>query len=130
MCARGVAAGALTVGDTVLFLTLMAQLYAPLNYFGALFWGFGGCWRGVEVWDVLGGGPPPPLSLTLARSAPRPPTHPTPNTTRAGTYYRMLQQYAIVGTPPPPPPVQIWGRAGRGGPERRGRGEGEPSRRP
>lgn len=26
--------GTLTVGDTVLFLTLMAQLYGPLNFFG------------------------------------------------------------------------------------------------
>lgn len=37
MCAalvQGVANGSLTVGDTVLFVTLMQQLYAPLNYFG------------------------------------------------------------------------------------------------
>ena len=54
VCARGVAAGALTVGDTVLFLTLMAQLYAPLNYFGALlgFGGFGGF--GVFLRGCLG----------------------------------------------------------------------------
>ena len=35
LCTGGVARGSLTVGDTVLFLTLMAQLYGPLNFFGA-----------------------------------------------------------------------------------------------
>jgi ABC-type multidrug transport system fused ATPase/permease subunit len=29
--------GKLTVGDTVLFLTLMAQLYGPLNFFGTYY---------------------------------------------------------------------------------------------
>lgn len=29
--------GNLTVGDTVLFLTLMAQLYGPLNFFGTYY---------------------------------------------------------------------------------------------
>lgn len=29
--------GTLTVGDTVLFLTLMAQLYGPLNFFGTYY---------------------------------------------------------------------------------------------
>ncbi len=32
---QGVAEGRLTVGDAVLFITLMQQLYAPLNYFGS-----------------------------------------------------------------------------------------------
>ena len=32
---QGVAKGTLTVGDTILFLSLLSQLYAPLNYFGA-----------------------------------------------------------------------------------------------
>lgn len=31
------ARGDLTVGDTVLFLTMMAQLYAPLNFFGTYY---------------------------------------------------------------------------------------------
>jgi len=31
---QGVANGTLTVGDTILFLSLLSQLYAPLNYFG------------------------------------------------------------------------------------------------
>lgn len=34
-CNQGVAEGRLTVGDAVLFITLMQQLYAPLNYFGS-----------------------------------------------------------------------------------------------
>lgn len=29
--------GLLTVGDAVLFITLMQQLYAPLNYFGSYY---------------------------------------------------------------------------------------------
>lgn len=42
-CDQGVAEGRLTVGDAVLFITLMQQLYGPLNYFGSycarLAWG-------------------------------------------------------------------------------------------
>lgn len=34
---QGVADGILTVGDAVLFITLMQQLYAPLNYFGSYY---------------------------------------------------------------------------------------------
>ena len=34
---QGVAKGRLTVGDAVLFITLMQQLYAPLNYFGTYY---------------------------------------------------------------------------------------------
>lgn len=34
---QGVADGQLTVGDAVLFVTLMQQLYAPLNYFGTYY---------------------------------------------------------------------------------------------
>lgn len=34
---KGVADGELTVGDAVLFVTLMQQLYAPLNYFGTYY---------------------------------------------------------------------------------------------
>ena len=37
VCSAGVARGELSVGDVVLFLTLMAQLFAPLNWFGALY---------------------------------------------------------------------------------------------
>ncbi|GBF99523.1 hypothetical protein Rsub_11957 [Raphidocelis subcapitata] len=37
LCTAGVAKGTLTVGDTVLFLTLMAQLYGPLNFFGTYY---------------------------------------------------------------------------------------------
>lgn len=32
---QGVANGSLSVGDTVLFITILQQLYVPLNYFGA-----------------------------------------------------------------------------------------------
>ena len=31
---QGIANGSLTVGDAVLFVTLMQQLYGPLNFFG------------------------------------------------------------------------------------------------
>ncbi|CAL5222423.1 g4785 [Coccomyxa viridis] len=37
VCVKGVADGKLTVGDAVLFITLMQQLYAPLNYFGSYY---------------------------------------------------------------------------------------------
>lgn len=37
MCTYGVAHGTLTVGDTVLFVTMMQQLYAPLNFFGTYY---------------------------------------------------------------------------------------------
>jgi ATP-binding cassette subfamily B (MDR/TAP) protein 6 len=37
VCVFGVAAGTLTVGDTVLFLTMMQQLYVPLTYFGSYY---------------------------------------------------------------------------------------------
>ncbi|KAK9835927.1 hypothetical protein WJX84_005950 [Apatococcus fuscideae] len=37
VCTNGVAKGKLTVGDAVLFITLMQQLYAPLNYFGTYY---------------------------------------------------------------------------------------------
>ena len=37
VCTAGVADGSLTVGDVVLFVTLMQQLYAPLNFFGSYY---------------------------------------------------------------------------------------------
>lgn len=37
ICTYGVANGTLTVGDTVLFVTMMQQLYAPLNFFGTYY---------------------------------------------------------------------------------------------
>ncbi|PNW75764.1 hypothetical protein CHLRE_12g561550v5 [Chlamydomonas reinhardtii] len=37
VCAAGVADHSLTVGDSVLFLSLMAQLYGPLNFFGSYY---------------------------------------------------------------------------------------------
>lgn len=37
VCTAGVADGSLTVGDAVLFVTLMQQLYAPLNFFGSYY---------------------------------------------------------------------------------------------
>ena len=37
VCVRGIVDGQLTVGDAVLFLALMAQLVAPLSYFGSFY---------------------------------------------------------------------------------------------
>lgn len=37
VCTAGIADGSLTVGDAVLFVTLMQQLYAPLNMFGTFY---------------------------------------------------------------------------------------------
>ena len=37
VCVNGVSKGTLGVGDTVLFMTLMVQLYEPLNYFGTYY---------------------------------------------------------------------------------------------
>ena len=34
---QGVAYGSLTVGDAVLFITMVQQLSAPLNYFGSFY---------------------------------------------------------------------------------------------
>ncbi|KAL6777369.1 hypothetical protein ACKKBF_B21245 [Auxenochlorella protothecoides x Auxenochlorella symbiontica] len=37
VCTQGIADGSLSVGDAVLFVTLMQQLYAPLNFFGTYY---------------------------------------------------------------------------------------------
>ncbi|KDD73117.1 hypothetical protein H632_c2515p0, partial [Helicosporidium sp. ATCC 50920] len=37
VCTQGIADGSLTVGDVVLFVTLIQQLYAPLNFFGTYY---------------------------------------------------------------------------------------------
>ncbi len=37
LCVLGVAQGKLTVGDTVLFVTMMTQLYLPLTYFSSYY---------------------------------------------------------------------------------------------
>ena len=37
VCAKGVAAGELRVGDAVLYLSLVAQLAVPLNWFGTFY---------------------------------------------------------------------------------------------
>ena len=47
--AQGVAEGRQTVGDAVLFITLMQQLYAPLNYFGS----YCAPWPSVSLRPVL-----------------------------------------------------------------------------
>ena len=40
VCVAGVQRGDLTVGDTVLYMALMAQLYQPLAFFGSNYrWG-------------------------------------------------------------------------------------------
>jgi ATP-binding cassette subfamily B (MDR/TAP) protein 6 len=37
VCVWGSSRGMLTVGDTVLFITMMQQLYVPLTYFGSYY---------------------------------------------------------------------------------------------
>lgn len=37
VCVRGVCDGSLTVGDAVLFVTMMNQLYIPLTFFGSYY---------------------------------------------------------------------------------------------
>jgi ATP-binding cassette subfamily B (MDR/TAP) protein 6 len=37
VCVWGSSRGTLTVGDTVLFITMMQQLYVPLTYFGSYY---------------------------------------------------------------------------------------------
>ncbi len=37
VCVRGIVAGKLTVGDAVLFLSLMQSLMAPLSFFGSYY---------------------------------------------------------------------------------------------
>lgn len=37
VCVRGIVSGKLTVGDAVLFLSLMSQLVAPLSFFGSYY---------------------------------------------------------------------------------------------
>lgn len=37
VCVKGVASGDLSVGDVVLFVTLLNQLYGPLNFFGTYY---------------------------------------------------------------------------------------------
>ena len=45
VCVWGVCHGSLTVGDAVLFVTMMNQLYIPLTYFGSYYRQVGGCTR-------------------------------------------------------------------------------------
>ena len=51
-----VAAGGASVGDVVLFLTLMAQLYGPLNFFGTYYRVIQQYMIDMEVCVVVGGG--------------------------------------------------------------------------
>lgn len=37
VCVWSTSRGSLTVGDTVLFITMMQQLYVPLTYFGSYY---------------------------------------------------------------------------------------------
>jgi ATP-binding cassette subfamily B (MDR/TAP) protein 6 len=55
VCTAGVADGSLTVGDAVLFVTLMQQLYAPLNFFGTYYRMIQAAMLDMEgVFDLLG----------------------------------------------------------------------------
>lgn len=46
VCVWGSSRGSLTVGDTVLFITMMQQLYVPLTYFGSYYRQVGACLYG------------------------------------------------------------------------------------
>lgn len=48
VCVWGVAEGSLTVGDTVLFVTMMQQLYVPLTYFGSYYRQVSMYWKLLE----------------------------------------------------------------------------------
>lgn len=53
---QGIADGSLTVGDAVLFVTLMQQLYGPLNFFGTCeLWGRVGSGAGARGAAMSGG---------------------------------------------------------------------------
>ena len=55
VCTAGVADGSLTVGDVVLFVTLMQQLYAPLNFFGSYYRMLQSAMLDMEgIFDLLG----------------------------------------------------------------------------
>ena len=74
-CMQGVANGSLTVGDAVLFVTLMQQLYAPLNYFGTYYRTIQQYMIDMEnMFDLLASAPQiqvrPPHTLHTSSSAP------------------------------------------------------------
>jgi ABC-type transport system involved in Fe-S cluster assembly fused permease/ATPase subunit len=67
VCVAGIARGALSVGHVVLFLTMMNQLYAPLNFFGSYYRQVDGCsgpwidqmllltalhWLSIHSWQI------------------------------------------------------------------------------
>ena len=55
VCTAGVADGSLTVGDVVLFVTLMQQLYAPLSFFGSYYRMLQSAMLDMEgIFDLLG----------------------------------------------------------------------------
>ena len=69
VCVRGVVRSSLTVGDAVLFVTMMNQLYVPLTFFGSYYrqvrlgggglkghGGRSGCIRCLKCRRVGGGG--------------------------------------------------------------------------
>jgi ABC-type multidrug transport system fused ATPase/permease subunit len=100
VCVRGIVAGQLTVGDAVLFLSLMAQLVAPLSFFGSYYRQVMGG-RGVDLpaGSVRDGW----LPARPARcSIPAPPPHPTtPSPPHPAPFPLMLYKRSRKALLPP-----------------------------
>ena len=64
---QGVGNGSLTVGDAVLFITLMQQLCVPLNYFGSYYRSLQTNFIDMEnMFDLLSANPSIQVRLTRA----------------------------------------------------------------
>ena len=67
VCVMGVADGSLSIGDTVLFATMINQLYVPLTFFGSYYRQVG--WRSILIADMNLTSPPPSLHFPFLTSS-------------------------------------------------------------